>query len=91
MGTTYDSNYTDSETVEINLGLRPKYVVLFNSSNMDSSIAVSGAGSTYPSFVPRLITDLSSSDKITDTGFVMNLGSTGNANTKHRIYYLAIC
>lgn len=88
---TYYSNYTDSETVEINLGLRPKYVVLFNSSNMNSSIAVSGAGSTYPSFVPRLITDLSSSDKITDTGFVMNLGSTGNANTKHRIYYLAIC
>lgn len=86
--------YTDSTasaiTANIILGAKPKYVICWHSDNNYTSIASQSAGSTHYSHVPRIVSELSLDDRLTDNGFTINLSGTGSGNTYHTLYYLAI-
>ena len=86
----YASQYNDDTTVNIELGFKPKYVILFGSSNMVSSVGVSVSGTVSPSYIPRIISEFSNSDTLNDDGFTVALSTTGNGNVYHSFYYIAI-
>ena len=86
----YASQYNDATTVNIELGFKPKYVILFGSSNMVSSVGVSVSGTVSPSYIPRIISEFSTSDTLNDDGFTVALSTTGNGNVYHSFYYIAI-
>lgn len=84
-----DSTY-DPIKANIVLGVKPKYVICWHNDNNYISIASQSTGSTHYSHVPRIVSELSLNDRLTDTGFTINLSSTGTAYTYHTLYYLAI-
>lgn len=86
----YASPYNDATTVKIELGFKPKYVILFSNYNMSDSIGVSTVGTVYPSYIPRIISEISNSDTLNDDGFTVNLSGTGNSNVYHSFCYIAI-